>query len=129
MSLSILSRRTALGAVVVTIFAGAALAEPGIVRVRTPAGEVLADANGMTLYVFAKDAPGVSNCYDQCAEAWPPLLAPADATTTGDFAPIPRRDGQMQWAYKGQPLYLWQQDRKPGDTTGDGYNGVWRAAR
>ena len=34
--------------------------------------EVLTDANGMTLYTFDKDAPGVTNCYDKCAVNWPP---------------------------------------------------------
>ena len=41
--------------------------------------EVLTDANGMTLYTYDKDEMGVaSNCYDKCAENWPPLFATAD---------------------------------------------------
>ncbi|TBN40351.1 hypothetical protein EYE42_08080 [Paracoccus subflavus] len=129
MSLSIPFPRSALGIVAATLLAGAAFANPGVVRVITPSGEVFADANRMTLYVFDKDTPGTSNCNDLCAVAWPPLLAPADAEATGDFAPIRRSDGQMQWAHKGRPLYLWKDDRKPGDMTGDGYNGVWHVAR
>jgi len=34
----------------------------------TSAGNVLADANGMTLYTFDKDTPGKSNCNGKCAE-------------------------------------------------------------
>ena len=30
-------------------------------------GGILTDSKGMTLYVFDKDTPGVSNCYDKCA--------------------------------------------------------------
>ena len=37
--------------------------------------DVSADAKGMTLYTFAKDADGKSNCNARCAMAWPPLAA------------------------------------------------------
>ncbi|MRX51107.1 hypothetical protein GI374_11750 [Paracoccus sp. S-4012] len=110
-------------------FAGAAMADPGVVRIQTPSGEVYADANHMTLYTFDNDTPGVSNCDGQCAVNWPPLVAPADATATGDFAPIQRSNGTMQWALNGKPLYLWIKDTQPGEMTGDGVNGVWHVAR
>lgn len=90
--------------------------------------EVLTDANGMTLYIFDKDQPGVSNCYDDCAMKWPPLLADKDAKAEGDFTLVARKDGTMMWAYKGMPLYLWVNDTKPGDTTGDNVGGVWHTA-
>ncbi|HRO16216.1 MAG TPA: hypothetical protein PLL33_14495 [Paracoccus sp. (in: a-proteobacteria)] len=109
--------------------ATAALADPGIVRVRSPNGEVYADARGMTLYVFDKDSPGKSTCEGSCAANWPPLVAPAGSAAAGPFAPIQRSDGTMQWAMNGRPLYLWAKDAKPGDVTGDGVGGVWHAAR
>ena len=37
-------------------------------------GKFLADGKGMTLYMFTKDTKDTSNCYDKCAQAWPPLL-------------------------------------------------------
>ncbi|MEO8186844.1 MAG: hypothetical protein ABI580_05700, partial [Burkholderiaceae bacterium] len=40
-----------------------------------------------------------------------------------------RDDGAKQWAYKGQPLYQWANDKKPGDKTGDGVGGVWKIAK
>lgn len=116
-------------AALLVFLAGAALADPGVVQVRTPSGLVYADANHMTLYTFDRDAPGVSNCNDECAANWPPLAAPADAAPTGDFAPIRRSDGSMQWALNGKPLYRWVRDQKPGDVTGDGVGGVWHVAR
>jgi predicted lipoprotein with Yx(FWY)xxD motif len=94
----------------------------------TAKGTVLADADGMTLYVFDKDTAGTSNCYDTCAANWPPLAAESGAMASGDFTLITRKDGTTQWAYKGKPLYLWIKDAKPGDTTGDGVGGVWHAA-
>ena len=43
---------------------------------------------------------------------------------------IERADGAKQWAYKGKPLYLWFDDKKPGDAGGDGMNrGIWRIER
>ena len=90
---------------------------------------VLADAKMMTLYTFAKDQPGVSNCNDNCAKNWPPLAAAADAKPMGDWTVITRADGTKQWAYKGMPLYTWSKDSKPGEATGAGMgNGAWKVA-
>jgi predicted lipoprotein with Yx(FWY)xxD motif len=89
----------------------------------------LADAKMMTLYTFAKDTPGVSNCYDNCAKNWPPLAAAADAKPMGDWTIVTRKDGTRQWAYKAMPLYTWIKDTKPGDASGNGAgNGAWKVA-
>jgi predicted lipoprotein with Yx(FWY)xxD motif len=90
---------------------------------------ILADAKGMTLYTFAKDMPGVSNCNDNCAKNWPPLMAAADAMPMGEWTIVTRADGTKQWAYKGMPVYGWIKDAKPGDNTGNGVgNGAWKTA-
>lgn len=89
---------------------------------------VLADAKGMTLYTYAKDADGKSNCSGRCAMAWPPLAASADAKAMGDWTVVTRDDGSKQWAYKGMPLYTYAKDAKAGDTTGDGVGGNWHLA-
>lgn len=102
---------------------------PSVVMIETSAmGKVLTDDDGMTLYTFDKDAPGMSVCYDNCAVNWPPLMASTNAKATGDFTIIKRKDGTMQWALKGMPLYTWVKDSRPGDVTGDGVGGVWHAA-
>jgi predicted lipoprotein with Yx(FWY)xxD motif len=101
----------------------------GAIKTMTIDGkEVLTDANGMTLYTFDKDAEGVSNCYDKCADNWPPLFAAEGAAAEGEFTLVTRTDGKMMWAYDGKPLYLWVKDEKPGDTTGDGVGEVWHTA-
>jgi len=90
---------------------------------------ILTDTNGMTLYIWDKDAVGVSNCYEQCAANWPPLLVPADTAVSGDFTLVDRTDSDLKIvAYKGWPLYLWVNDAQPGDTTGDGVGGTWHTA-
>jgi predicted lipoprotein with Yx(FWY)xxD motif len=94
----------------------------------TSKGKALVDAKGMTLYTFDRDAAGKSNCNGQCAQNWPPLVATASASASGDWSVVTRDDGSKQWAYKGKPLYLWVKDTKPGEVTGDGVNNVWHIA-
>lgn len=89
---------------------------------------VLTGSNDMTLYIFDKDTAGVSNCYDTCAEKWPPLFVDEGAMAEGDFSIVERTDGTKMWAYKGMPLYFWVDDKAPGDITGDGVGGVWHLA-
>lgn len=91
----------------------------------------LVDAKGMTLYTFDRDpaGSGKSVCVDQCAKAWPPLVAAGDAKPVGEYTVITRSDGTKQWAYKGKPLYTWVKDTKPGDMTGEGFRNIWRVAR
>ena len=101
---------------------------PGVQASKLPDGTMaLVDAKGMTLYTFGKDQPGVSNCNDNCAKNWPPLMAAADAKPMGEWTIVTRADGSRQWAYKGMPLYLWIKDTKPGDNTGNNV-GVWKTA-
>lgn len=111
------------------LVATAALAAPSLSTVKTAKGEVLAGEKGMTLYTFKKDTTGVSNCYDKCEMNWPPLLAAADAKADGDYSLVKRKDGTLQWAKGGMPLYYWIKDQKQGDITGDGFMGVWELAR
>jgi predicted lipoprotein with Yx(FWY)xxD motif len=94
----------------------------------TAIGPVFADVRGMTLYTYDADRPGVPKCYGLCAIAWPPAKASAEARPSGAFTLISRTDGSRQWAYKGAPLYDYFRDSQPGDTTGDGDEGVWHAA-
>jgi predicted lipoprotein with Yx(FWY)xxD motif len=94
----------------------------------TSKGKALVDVNGMTLYVFDRDASGKSSCNGQCATNWPPLIADTDAQSAGSFSFVTRDDGRKQWAYKGKPLYTFSKDKNPGDATGDGVNNVWHVA-
>jgi predicted lipoprotein with Yx(FWY)xxD motif len=92
---------------------------------------VLVDKAGMTLYTFDKDATGSgkSVCNGPCAKNWPPLMATASDSASGEWAVITRDDGAKQWGYKGKPLYLWVKDQKPGDKTGEGVLKVWHVAK
>lgn len=94
-----------------------------------PHDGVLADQAGMTLYTFDKDSAGKSACNGQCAQAWPPLAAAADAQPQGDYTIITRDDGSRQWAYRGKPLYLYAKDAKPGDRKGDKVRDIWHVVQ
>lgn len=93
-------------------------------------GEFLVDAEGMTLYLFTNDTENTSNCYDDCATAWPPLLTEGepmaeDGIDTSLLGTTERTDGTMQVTYGGWPLYYWVKDEAPGDTTGQDVGEVW----
>jgi predicted lipoprotein with Yx(FWY)xxD motif len=92
-------------------------------------GQFLTDGAGNTLYLFTKDAPGTSNCNDDCAANWPPFYADDGVTlpdgVAGELGEIDRDDGTEQTTYNGWPLYYWINDQAPGDTTGQGVGEVW----
>lgn len=111
------------GLVVSTLAVGAigaiaATGEPAMMG-KTAKGNIMVDAKGMTLYSFDKDLIGKSNCNDKCAVEWPPLKADADAKANGDWTIVIRDDKSHMWAFKGQPLYTFVEDRRAGDVTGD----------
>ena len=101
----------------------------------TQKGKVLATENRMTLYVYDKDTVGKSTCNGACAENWLPYADKIEAAppeTAGrktGWGVIKRDDGKKMFTYDGKPLYLFKNDKGPGDTAGDGVGGVWHAAR
>jgi predicted lipoprotein with Yx(FWY)xxD motif len=112
--------------------APAASAPEATINVATDStlGQILVDGNGMTLYIFTKDGPNQSNCTGSCMDAWPPLLTQGSPTLgpgvddslvgTATLA-----DGTQMVTYNQMPLYAWSKDKKPGDTTGQGFKNVW----
>jgi predicted lipoprotein with Yx(FWY)xxD motif len=93
----------------------------------TNLGDVLVNSRGLTLYLFKKDTGTNSTCFGECASVWPPQRASGKPTVgTGiDASKVgttPRSDGKPQLTYDGHPLYLYDGDRKPGDTNGEGLN-------
>jgi predicted lipoprotein with Yx(FWY)xxD motif len=106
------------------VAAASVLAAPAADR-----GGVLADGKGMVLYIFKRDSPMRSVCYDGCAKAWPPFVASAAAKEDGDFSVLTRKDGSKQWAYKGQPLYYYGGDSAPGELNGEASGNVWYVIR
>lgn len=98
-------------------------------------GKVLTDSKGLTLYTYDTDGKGatMSTCTGKCAAAWPPFVAPADATASGDWTIVDGQDKDGNavklWAYEGWPLYYFIQDKAAGDVNGDGKGGVWHVVK
>ncbi len=94
-------------------------------------GSILVGPTGMTVYMFAKDTPGVSACTDQCATAWPPLTVKAatdivpGVNLPGKFDVLTRADGTLQVTYNGAPLYYFNKDKALGDTNGEAVGKSW----
>ena len=83
------------------------------VGAREKLGDVMT-ADGMTVYVYTKDKPRETVCYDICAMNWPALLVshtPAmTASFPGRFGSVTRKDGAKQLTYNDLPLYLYIED-------------------
>ena len=96
-----------------------------------PAGGILVNSAGMTVYTFDKDVAGSgkSTCNGPCLVAWPAVMAAADAKPEGNMTIVTRDDGAKQWAYNGKPVYLYAADTKPGDKTGDNFKDVWHVVK
>lgn len=95
-------------------------------------GDYLADAEGMSLYLFLpdRDAGGISTCNEQCVAMWPPLLAGGDLEAGDRVDPerigfIERDDGSRQVTYAGWPLYYYADDSQAGDVFGQGAGDIW----
>ncbi|HCX14579.1 MAG TPA: hypothetical protein DGZ24_04610 [Rhodospirillaceae bacterium] len=74
------------------------------------------------LYISDRDTPGKSYCVNNCALAWPPLLAKDTDKPMGQWTIIERDSGAKQWAYKGNPAYTRFHD-SPTQPSGNGVDG------
>ena len=92
---------------------------------------VLTTAKGLTVYTFAADSPGKSNCYGDCAAYWPPVTGSPSAAPgiPGTFGTTTRTDGTKQVTWNGHPLYTYVADGGPGQAKGNNLNlngGLWK---
>ncbi len=88
----------------------------------------LVGPDGMTLYIFTNDEPGVSNCTPECLISWPALeIAAAETPVAGDGVTgslgVIEETGHV--TYNDQPLYYYAADLEPGDTNGHEVGDVW----
>ncbi len=92
-------------------------------------GQILTDADGLTIYFFANDTEGVSNCAEDCLANWPPVEATGTPTAgdgvTAEVGTITRDDGTDQLTINGFPAYYFAGDAAAGDTNGQGQGEIW----
>jgi predicted lipoprotein with Yx(FWY)xxD motif len=96
-------------------------------------GTVLADAEGRTLYRYAKDSakPPKSVCDGACAQLWPPLVSATPALAAGVDAQligqVTRPDGGQQVTVGGWPVYSYSKDTGQGTALGQNVSADWAA--
>jgi predicted lipoprotein with Yx(FWY)xxD motif len=108
------------------------------VATHTFLGPYLTDSAGYALYIYGADVPGdcnnlpVTNCYNDCALAWPIFNANAreldPALDDAAFGTIERTDGTFQTTYYGWPLYYYKSDTAPNVINGQNKAKIWFAA-
>ncbi len=91
---------------------------------------ILTNAQGMTLYYRTTDMPPTTVCSGGCASVWPPLLvsgssAPTSTTSLPGKLNVQTDANGNQVEYNGHPLYTFSGDTAPGQTTGEGFGGIW----
>ncbi len=106
--------------------------DPLVALAATDLGEVIVATDGLTLYIFDPDAAGEPTCTGACAGTWPPYYVEDGAElTAGDgldpalLRVVAHPDGGDMLKYGDWPLYHYAGDQAPGDTNGQGVNGVW----
>lgn len=95
-------------------------------------GSMLFDSKKQAIYIFERDSDGKTVCYDECAEAWPPVYTKGEpkagkGVKQSLLGTVKRRDGRLQVTYKGQPLYFYAHEG-PGEVRCHNVNlngGLW----
>lgn len=95
---------------------------------------ILTTTSGHTLYSLSDEKHGKFICTKSstCTTLWHPLKVPAGKKPTGPvkLGTVKRPEGGLQVTYRGLPLYTFIEDKKPGQTEGEGIKdvGTWHAA-
>ena len=95
-------------------------------------GAMLFDSKKQAIYVFEKDRRNETVCYDDCAEAWPPVFTEGtpragNGVKASLLGTVKRRDGRTQVTYAGKPLYFYANE-DPGQVLCHNVNlngGLW----
>jgi len=113
-----------------TVSSSGSLIQTASAMVSGKSETILTNAQGMTLYYRTTDAPPTTVCSGGCASAWPPLLAsgsnaPTRKTSLPGKLSVQTDANGTQVEYNGHLLYTFSGDTAAGQTTGEGFGGVW----
>jgi predicted lipoprotein with Yx(FWY)xxD motif len=78
-------------------------------------GSILFDSDQQAIYLFDKETSDTSECYGDCAAAWPPVVTDGDPQAGNGIdakllGTTERDDGSTQVTYGGHPLYYYVDD-------------------
>jgi predicted lipoprotein with Yx(FWY)xxD motif len=118
---TVLTLASAGAAAVAANAAGSATVQARHAKIAT----IVVDAKGMSLYEFEKDKGKKSACSGACAKVWSPLIVKGKPTAgkglkASLLSTITRTGGAKQVTYGGHPLYHYDDDKKAGQTKGQG---------
>ncbi|MEX0933793.1 MAG: hypothetical protein WD003_00840 [Candidatus Paceibacterota bacterium] len=86
-------------------------------------GEYLVDFSGMTLYTSSRA------CTGECLIVWPPYRAEQEVRKGNLSTVLNEELGVLQYTWKGEALYYYEEDLVLGDVKGNGLGGVWSLVR
>jgi predicted lipoprotein with Yx(FWY)xxD motif len=97
-------------------------------------GQVMFGPNDQAIYSFDKESGTKSECYGECAAAWPPVLTKGEPRAAAGLkasllGTTERNDGSTQVTYNGHPLYYYAHEG-PGVVTChdiEEFGGLWLA--
>lgn len=78
-------------------------------------GTIVGDGRGQAVYLFDREDSKESECYGDCARAWPPVLTKGRPVAGKGvrkrlLGTTRRRNGRRQVTYDGRPLYYYVDD-------------------
>lgn len=84
---------------------------PGFAVKTTTIGRLLTTEKNDSVYAFDEDTATTSTCDAECTQTWKPVSAPAIARRTlGEWSILERSPGELQWVFRGKPLYTYSLD-------------------
>ncbi|HEX5782741.1 MAG TPA: hypothetical protein VFX80_12510 [Solirubrobacteraceae bacterium] len=99
-------------------------------------GTIVGDGRGQAVYLFEREESKESECYGDCARAWPPVLTRGRPVAGKGIrrrllGTTRRRNGTRQVTYDGRPLYYYVDDA-PGRVLCQNvleFGGLWLVVR
>ena len=92
---------------------------------------VLMTNKGFAVYYYKPDTMLTATCTSQCAQNWPPVLAPQGMMTISSSMHLPKQlsvhqtPNGAQVFYDGHALYTYAADKQPNIATGRGQDQQW----
>jgi predicted lipoprotein with Yx(FWY)xxD motif len=108
----------------------AALIHTGKAAINGQMVDILLTNKNFAVYYYKSDTALKATCTGQCAQDWPPVLAPQGMTASSSV-PLPKQLSVQQTAngaqvfYDGHALYTYAEDQQPANATGRGEDMLW----
>ena len=109
----------------------AAFIHTGMATINGNKVNVLMTNKGFAVYYYRADTLLKATCTGQCANDWPPVLAPQGMMTVSSSMPLPRQlsvhqtPNGAQVFYDGHALYTYAADKQAGTATGRAQDMQW----